>query len=319
MRILAVAHYYLPDNRGGAEIMLHELLAHMASEGHEVWVAATRAPNHREPLVIDGVNVARGVIANDLLDQKWDRAITHLVESTRITTWAKRRRTHCTQLVHSDHGWIRLGLSNRPDLVVYNTEWLSRAMRSIYNGPSVVMHPPVHPEKYLTTPGDMVTLVNPLPEKGATLFYELARLNPDRQFLVVEGGYERERQVVKDLPNVTFQPSTSNMRDDVYARTRVLLMPSTYESYGMTGVEALVSGIPVIANPTPGLRESLGEAGIFPRIGDVDEWVQLLDKLFLEEGAWDRASEKALEVAGKLDTAGEVARCSEKILAGRRR
>ncbi|MFE4971343.1 glycosyltransferase [Kitasatospora sp. NPDC056651] len=53
------------------------------------------------------------------------------------------------------------------------------------------------------------------------------------------------------------------MRERVYARSRVVLMPSSHESWGRVGVEAFASGIPVIAHPTPGLAECLGHAGIY--------------------------------------------------------
>lgn len=56
-------------------------------------------------------------------------------------------------------------------------------------------------------------------------------------------------------------------------------MPSESETWGMAGVEAMCSGIPVIAHPTPGLKESLGDAGIFVDRDDIDGWVEQLVRL----------------------------------------
>ncbi|WP_262928542.1 glycosyltransferase family 4 protein [Streptomyces sp. CBMA152] len=56
------------------------------------------------------------------------------------------------------------------------------------------------------------------------------------------------------------------MREHVYSRSRVILMPSLYESWGRVAVEAFASGIPVIAHTTPGLVESMGEAGSSPTV-----------------------------------------------------
>jgi glycosyltransferase involved in cell wall biosynthesis len=75
-------------------------------------------------------------------------------------------------------------------------------------------------------------------------------------------------------------------------------MPSQYESYGRTAVEALASGIPVIAAPTPGLKESLNGSGIFCNL-NLDEWVgaiKELDNNVKYKEASDRALKRFAEI-----------------------
>ena len=79
-------------------------------------------------------------------------------------------------------------------------------------------------------------------------------------------------------------------------------MPSDYESWGMVGVEAMHSGIPVIAHPTPGLRESLADAGTFIDRGDVDAWEAAIRRLYDDEDAFTRARKRA----GELDPVDEL-------------
>jgi glycosyltransferase involved in cell wall biosynthesis len=91
----------------------------------------------------------------------------------------------------------------------------------------------------------------------------VARLLPDTRFLAVRGGYGHQ-VIPKVVPsNVEVIDTTDDPVGEIYARTRILLVPSFYESWGRVGLEAASSGIPVIASPTRGLQESLGEAGIF--------------------------------------------------------
>jgi len=135
-----------------------------------------------------------------------------------------------------------------------------------------VCRPPVFAADYATTPGDCITLINLRPDettrdgvtlgKGAELFWELAKLLPDQKFLGVKGAYGE--QLVYDLPNVQVLDHVPHdqMREKVYARTRVLLMPSSYESWGRTAVEAMASGIPTVHHPTSGLLEAVGDADI---------------------------------------------------------
>jgi glycosyltransferase involved in cell wall biosynthesis len=96
------------------------------------------------------------------------------------------------------------------------------------------------------------------------------------------------------------------MRDEVYARTRILLMPSDYESWGRVGVEAVASGIPVIAHPTEGLTESLGPAGTFCDRDNVDVWQKAIE--MLDDPAVYRAASRRAKARSKaLDPGADLA------------
>ncbi|MFE7461682.1 glycosyltransferase family 4 protein [Nocardiopsis terrae] len=300
-----MAHYHRGTNRGGAELMLHALLEALAGRGHDVWLAATHSPD--ADLQLGKVNVIAGRRAFSVLRRHpWDVAITHLTEASRTRAWADSSGVPVVTLVHSTHPWVRADLAFGTDLAVFNTRWVAAEHSSRgWRGRHLVVHPPVWAHEHATTPGGHVTLVNLLPEKGSLLFYELAQRLPHVDFLGVVGGYEAHRQDVRQRANVTIQAHTARMREDVWARTRILLVPSDYESYGMVGPEAMCSGIPVIAHPTPGTREALGEAAVFLDRTDTDAWAAHLEHLH-DPVVWERASKLAVEHAATLDPAEEI-------------
>lgn len=297
-RIAAVAHYYLPVHRAGAELMLHELLSALAERGHDVEVWAT---DEVDDAVVDGVRVRAGMPTA----VEADVVVSHLKSVATARRLARRARARFVQVLHSASPWVARDARLGADLYVANSRHVAEALEPSMRGPHVVVHPPVWPDAHRTTPGSMVTLVNPIPAKGSTVFYELARRMPNVTFLAVEGGYQHSEQVREELSNVTWQPQTSSMRDDVWSHTRVLLMPSEEESYGMAAVEASASGIPTIAHPTVGLTEALGDAATFVDRDDIDGWEQALRHLL--DAGWSEASDRARARADALETKVEVA------------
>ena len=98
------------------------------------------------------------------------------------------------------------------------------------------------------------------------------------------------------------------MRDDVYAKSKIVLMPSTYETFGMVAAEAIVSGIPVLATPTAGLKENLGDAGVYARRGsnEITRWTDALNKLLNDKDFYNEISKKSIERSKFFDSDAEL-------------
>lgn len=316
MRVLALVHLYPPAGNAGAEWALHTLLAELAGQGHEVDVLLTGEAG--APYSLDGVQVHAGggnqAAAKTIVGSRPDVLVTHLKSTPTATLLGELYGLPVVHVLHNDHVNERNWLTRRPSLVVYNSEWVQASCldwwtrtQTAVPPTGIVVRPPVIADDYVTKPGDRVTLVNVCANKGASTFWELARRLPDVPFLAVEGAYGE--QVIHDLPNVAVQEHVPgwNMRDAVYGRTRILVMPSSYESWGRAGVEAMASGIPVIAHPTPGLLESLGAAGVFVDRDDIDGWEHHVRRLWHHD-EWAAASGRALQRAAELNPDADLRR-----------
>lgn len=308
MRVVALVHWYVPYHNAGSETMLHTLLRALADAGHDPHVVTTSQTEGDPEYVHEGITVHRagplGTVPEVLDRLGPDALVTHHQETPHATHYGRSRGVPVVQVIHNEMHHTHVWLRKRPALAVYNSRWVAAALAR-YRVPGIVVHPPIWPDQHTTTPGDRVTLINLNAHKGATVLYDLADRMPDVPFAGVVGGHGE--QVVRwDLPNVEIIPNTTDMRRHVWSRTRLLLMPSVYESYGMVAVEAMCSGIPVIAAPTPGLVESLSWAGTFADRGDQDSWVSAIRSLLLPD-RWRSASDAARERVAQLDPRPELA------------
>lgn len=287
--VIAWIHFGVPYRRAGSETMLHTMMRALKQAGLDVLVVCSAMPEAPPLWDVDGVPYAQ------LAPQAADAAIRSMrprilvshhdfAESSVLLSRGIGAKS--VVVVHSDFDIAARPLARWPDLVVYNTDWVRRALAPRYlevdRIPSLVVHPPVIPEEHRApSTGERVTLVNLNRHKGVDTWRGAAAHLRSTPFLGVTGGHGI--QILRPvLRNMRVIPQTSNMRGDVWAQTRVLMMPSIYESYGMAAVEALASGIPVIAHPTPGLREALGDAGVFIDRADVRSWVAAIRTLYPE-------------------------------------
>lgn len=289
MNIHALVHFGLIWRAAGSEVVLHELMRAAVQDGHDatVWVTnrdARRVWSGREPdVVLDGVRYKR--IRNALMGAQYvqrakpDVVVSHHDHTLIALKAAAKIGARSVFCVHNDMDLNRRPLNGDPDLVIFNSEWVKDSLIEKFGAPkeSLVFRPPLTPDRHkVNSTGDHITLVNLNEHKGAHLFYQLAAAMPDHQFLGVVGGHGQ--QVIRRAPNVTIAEHDPDMKR-VWSNTRILLMPSLYESYGLVAVEAGLNGIPTIANPTPGLRENLGAGGLFADRDDLAEWVSLIEHL----------------------------------------
>lgn len=308
MRVLAILHLYTPYHNAGAEMMAHAMLRALAAAGHDVDVTLSRDhPEIPAPYEIDGVRVHPRQNKSDpirFIDQGVDVIVTHLECADRAVFLGRRFYVPTIFLSHNTNRMTRETLARRPTFVVYNTEWMRADLAA--DLPSMIVHPPVSVADYRVRPGGSITLVNVSARKGSDTFYALAERFPGRHFLGVTGAYNaqdiRERSNVEILDHV----QGPQMPATVYRRTKILLVPSIYESYGRVAIEAACSGIPVITHPTAGLREALGDAGVYVDRDDIDGWEREIRRL-LTPGGWSAASKRVAARAAALDPTEELA------------
>lgn len=317
LRIVARVHAMPPEHNAGAEHMLVGMLRPLVERGHDVQVWLSQLGEEREPYAYQGISVVPLASRLDF-GSAVRRANVVLSHLESVPSTASLSRGYGKPMVVICHNTFRPTFRDMAAggtaLAVYNSQWMEREAelffaeypKGVRPERSLIVRPPVVAADYATKPGSAVTLVNCNPEKGGKVLAALARRMPDQQFLAVTGAYGE--QTLPDLPNIETVDHVrgEDMRERVYARTRVLLMPSSYESWGRAGVEAMASGIPVLAHPTPGLCESLGEAGVFADRDDIDGYEAALRRL-LVPGEYRLASKRAKARSAELDPAEDLA------------
>lgn len=285
---------------------MHELLKAAVQAGHEVTIWCTHRDaeqvwrGSQPPDELDGVKILR--VGNPLLAVKamarWrpSAVVTHHQHASLTIRAAAQIRARSVFLTHNSYDINKRPLQQRPDLVIHNSQHVADTLNGKFGMPRAefIFHPPLTPDRHtVPSTGDGLTLINLNPDKGSALFFKLAETMPDRKFVGVVGGHGK--QVIRRMPNVEILPHSPDMKR-VWSKTRVLLMPSIYESYGLTAVEAGINGIPTIANPTPGLVENIGSSGIYADRDDPTAWVSAIERLE-QPDVYGPASAYALERA----------------------
>ena len=140
-----------------------------------------------------------------------------------------------------------------------------------------------------------------------------AREGADEVRKVVEQGPRRDR--------IEFVTEPSDEELDVLYRTALALaLPSTYEGFGFTPLEAMTRGCPVLASDIPAIREVAASGALLLPPHDIGAWAGALSRIVGDEDlraelstrgratasrfSWDKTARGVLELLRRIDARG---------------
>uniref|UniRef100_A0A6C0KLU6 Glycosyl transferase family 1 domain-containing protein n=1 Tax=viral metagenome TaxID=1070528 RepID=A0A6C0KLU6_9ZZZZ len=295
-------HMYPPIHNAGAEWMAHAMNRYMVhTAGWKVNVVLNKASvnefervviidKHAVPLVESSIRHSAVLVSH--LDNE-PNAVQAAITAKRPLVLVMHNNYRKKYLDHFIH------MLPKNLYFIHNSYWI-KDYYSSYNIPSIVVYPPVYWKEYETeTTREYVTLINLNKNKGGDVLVKIAKMMPDVSFMGVKGGYDKQILNIH-LKNINYVDNTSYIKS-VYEKTDILLVPSKEESWGRVAVEAMSSGIPVIAHPTPGLLESCGDAGIFCDREDIGAWVAAIRRLKTDADYYKSVSDLCKARAKELD------------------
>lgn len=275
MSLVALSHGYPPLWNMGGEVSLHRTM--IAANGDKFVLTATD-----EPYTFEGVEVSQ-INAKNVLDINTDPMpiVGQLKDlDAKVVIGQNELSLAAVRAAHAMGAASIVNIHTPPkfgraladamyytDYAIYNT----RTAAEEWGEPNgLVVHPPISalPSK-TSTGGDAYTMLSSLVNKGVEVVLALAAMYPDKRFIIVRSpaepthGLKNLEERASKLPNVELHPRVAP--EDVYKylkQTRILLVPSRYETYGMSAIEAAGYGIPCVHVDTPHVREGIGDGAV---------------------------------------------------------
>ena len=83
----------------------------------------------------------------------------------------------------------------------------------------------------------------------------------------------------------------------LYNAARLLAHPALYEGFGLTPLEAMACGTPVVVSNVSSLPEVVGDAALLVDPTDVEAWTVALHRLLTDDTLWEELRERGLRRA----------------------
>jgi glycosyltransferase involved in cell wall biosynthesis len=257
-----------------------------------------------------GLGVIIGVVHLDLptniieivmriyLERKCSWEIAALITEGEIKSFLANRT--------ATEGYFHIGspLFFSPDFIVSCSEWNLRFINPLMQVPQLVLHPLLDLD-YFTAPGPSeeilpysdVLMINPVPRKGVEQMLNLVA-SPEHRwtYRMMRGGWGNGMNEI--MPHIKSTPAFRTGRvalvdylKDIRAAYRscgVLFFPSIIEGYGMTTVEAMASGAPVVSSNYPAIIEAIGDDAISlcPLKTSKERWVEAIREALTNREFW---------------------------------
>ena len=214
---------------------------------------------------------------------------------------------HTPELPRRDNlagrAWQRLGWLTRPEVIYTSEADRTRDGRA----PSHVVPlgidltrfagatPSIRSDKPLV--GNVARLA---PQKGHSTLLQAAALVPDAEFVIAGDGELRDELERASPANVRFLGARRDV-PGVLASLDLFAFPSRFEGLCLAVIEAQAAGVPVVATPVGGIKETVvdGESGLLVPVDDPAMLAQRIRFLLERPAERDRLAENARHVAAR--------------------
>ncbi len=172
------------------------------------------------------------------------------------------------------HSWFDMRSIKNLERIVAISKNIQRRIMDYHGKSSDMIYPPVDIGNFrFEEYGDFWLSVNRIyPEKRIDLQLDVFRQLPEER-LVIVGGYskgdhasEYYKRLAKDVPNNVKMLGAVPEKEliDLYARCKGLICTAQNEDFGLTPIEAMASGKPVLAVNEGGYKETVinGKTGL---------------------------------------------------------
>jgi glycosyltransferase involved in cell wall biosynthesis len=225
---------------------------------------------------------------------------------------------------HLRDRWLfEQGLKRVDRIVVQNVTQQQGCRANYHRGSTLIPSCYELPADASPGKGDCVLWVSSIGEhKLPEVFLELARRLPQRRFVMIGGAggdarnnscFERVRDAATTIPNIEFTGFLPHAAAERYFdRTRVLVNTSLHEGVPNTFLQAWARGVPTVAFADTGAR--LRGEPIYPVVKRVEEAAAEVERLFTDDGHWQRASARCREYFDSTHSTSKVLTRFERLL-----
>jgi glycosyltransferase involved in cell wall biosynthesis len=248
MNILVIVELYFHKNKSGGEAYLHHFLKKIKNYTNaNIEVLIPKQKENRK-FEFEGIIINETVETVEECEVYFDTAdcvVTQLMLSGQVIDMALEKDKEVIWVLHGYFAGFNKLMRHDRVIKIFNSQNVlvdfSNNSGKINN--YFIIYPftnfPLlsqYKDKELER-REYITFVNPVKNKGVELILKLAKRNSDKKFLIVEGGYSQEEQQqyitrFRELSNTHIIKNTKNIIEDIYLKSKIVIMPSFYESYG---------------------------------------------------------------------------------------
>ena len=281
-RIIFFVYYGYTKENGGTNFTVKTYIKYLLSQGDVVYIFE-RLPNDQEVELMKPdciLSVQFASLALDKLVPKWK--VPWMVFTYGSNQYVFRRDGY-------------------PSMVTYPNEAQRTSDPNQKN--AVIVRDPVDHRLYEIDPNQKdptyITLIGDPPNiKNHALFIELAKRFPEEKFMLVTKHNYEKGELSDNIKLQGYVTGIDNLKEFVYSKIKVFLLPSIQEAFGRVSIEAIASDIPCIISNFPGLPDATFGMSNYIDPKDTDKWESELRRVLSE---YPNEVEKSRQIHDKFD------------------